>query len=302
MTIKQYKKLARANAKANGTSHQAELDAIARGHGHSNWGPFQASIRQQEARETCPVRSFVDSLGADEETLSLVEDALNGYLAENGTGISEYVESYEFRGEGGDILPDEDQRIYIRFAIARYLERHGSAQRMVQESRLRRAIEAFQKSHPVTMPLRLTKAPIIPEPLVPPAPYRSPLHDLPDHAPRIPLPLDTSLDDDEEGRHPFVKAVHPPKSPSMSLRPVSMPREFARSDIRPVEPLRSFTPTSIIKPVETGQKPLPKITRVETAQEWDRKMEEDFQRTRAKMDRLLEKMAELRSQPDDNTE
>ena len=41
MTIKQYKKLARANAQANGTSYQAELNAIADKAGYDSWGPFQ---------------------------------------------------------------------------------------------------------------------------------------------------------------------------------------------------------------------------------------------------------------------
>ncbi len=41
MTIRQYKKLARANAQSQGTSYQAELNAIAEGAGYDSWGPFQ---------------------------------------------------------------------------------------------------------------------------------------------------------------------------------------------------------------------------------------------------------------------
>lgn len=248
MTIKQYKKLARANAKATGTSHQAELDAIAREHGHSSWGPFQALIRQKEAREICSVRSFVDSLGADEETLVLVEDALHGYLAENGAGIGEYVESYEFRGEGGDILPDEDQQIYIKLAIARYIRKLDSVRRTEQTEGLGRAIDAVREIGS-GLP-RLARVPVLPDAPIPSAPFRI-----------------ASLD---------------------------LPR------IRPVEPYSP--PTSHLKPVDITRHDLPKIERVETPQERDRRMEEDYLRTKAKMDMLQQKLEEHRSRRDDDTE
>lgn len=46
MTIRHYKRQARARAAKNGTSHQAELNAIAIENGHSSWGSFQASITE----------------------------------------------------------------------------------------------------------------------------------------------------------------------------------------------------------------------------------------------------------------
>jgi len=44
MTIKQFKKLARATARRKDTSYQAELDAIAQDKGYRSWGDFQKSL------------------------------------------------------------------------------------------------------------------------------------------------------------------------------------------------------------------------------------------------------------------
>lgn len=76
-----------------------------------------------------PVRAFVEACdlggaGPDrEEIAALLEDALHGYLAEpRGTNIHEYVEGYEFYGDGFHRTPDEDQKRILRYAIADYLE------------------------------------------------------------------------------------------------------------------------------------------------------------------------------------
>ena len=41
--VENYKKKAKRLARANGTSHQAELNVIAKKNGHTNWGSFLAS-------------------------------------------------------------------------------------------------------------------------------------------------------------------------------------------------------------------------------------------------------------------
>jgi len=75
------------------------------------------------------VRAFIDACdlsgaGPDrEEIAALLEDSLHGYLAEpRGTNIHEYVEGYEFYGDGFHRTPDEDQKRILRYAIADYLE------------------------------------------------------------------------------------------------------------------------------------------------------------------------------------
>lgn len=305
MNIKQYKKLARANAKANGTSHQAELDAIARGHGHSSWGPFQASIRQKTTGETCPVRSFVDSLGADEETATLVEDALNGYLAENGAGIDDYVESYEFRGEAGDILPDEHQRLYIARSIARYVRKLDSARRAEQTERLGRAIEAV-KEIGFRLPLpRLARIPVLPR-VPPPLPQTLPASlglakntEYPS-LPAAPASIDDDMTDGDGDEHkrPAIRPVHVREFPRSSLRPVSVPKETPRPGIRFVEPYSPPAPPAPplhLKPVGTAPRPWPKIERVETPQDLGREMAETMRRGYEIMDRLQEKLAEHRT-------
>lgn len=44
MTIRHHKRQARLRAASNGTTHQAELNAIARENGHASWGGFQAVL------------------------------------------------------------------------------------------------------------------------------------------------------------------------------------------------------------------------------------------------------------------
>ena len=68
MTIKQYKKLARANARANGTSYQAELNAIAGKAGYDSWGPFQKFLASggvvlpAETQEDEEIADLLDAL------------------------------------------------------------------------------------------------------------------------------------------------------------------------------------------------------------------------------------------------
>ena len=50
-SVKSHKKLARVRAATNGTSHQAELNAIAREHGHDRWGTFQKSLETASGTE-----------------------------------------------------------------------------------------------------------------------------------------------------------------------------------------------------------------------------------------------------------
>lgn len=54
MTIKQFKKLARAHSRINGTSYQAELDAIARQNGHHSWGALQRAFCAEPAQHYDP--------------------------------------------------------------------------------------------------------------------------------------------------------------------------------------------------------------------------------------------------------
>ena len=46
--IEQHRKTARKLSKKNGTSHQAELNAIAKAHGHAAWGPYLATIKESQ--------------------------------------------------------------------------------------------------------------------------------------------------------------------------------------------------------------------------------------------------------------
>jgi len=68
MTIKQYKKLARANAQANGTSYQAELNALAGKAGYDSWGPFQKFLASggvvlpAETQEDEEIADLLDAL------------------------------------------------------------------------------------------------------------------------------------------------------------------------------------------------------------------------------------------------
>lgn len=100
MTIKQYKKLARAAARSNGTSYQSELDAIADGRGYRSWGDFQKSLRASplsnprayevdhvadllDALSTCMLRGrhlVVNRDGDHQAEQALIED-LKTYIA-----------------------------------------------------------------------------------------------------------------------------------------------------------------------------------------------------------------------------
>lgn len=63
MTIKQYKKLARANAQDNGTSYQAELNSLAAKAGYDSWGPFQKHLTS--GRVVLPAETEEDEEIAD---------------------------------------------------------------------------------------------------------------------------------------------------------------------------------------------------------------------------------------------
>ena len=146
-------------------------------------------------------------------------------------------------------------------------------------------------------------------PLPPPAPCRPTSFSLPKLS-QSSFPSGTVFD--EEDGLPVVRAVSLAERPDISLRPVSMPREIARPDIRPVsmpqdtrrpdirpvEPVSSFAPLPAIKPVETGQRTWPKITRVEPPQQQP-DMKEMLQEGQALMDRLRDKLAEHRSSQQD---
>lgn len=61
-TIKQFKKLARVNAKAGGTSYQAELDALARKQGHSHWGAFQKVLQHPPEHSCDEIRPLIHAI------------------------------------------------------------------------------------------------------------------------------------------------------------------------------------------------------------------------------------------------
>lgn len=114
---------AKARARRGGTTHQQALDAIAREAGHANWS---AMLAAPAARD--PVRAFVDlmrphgGIPPDDELKALAEDAIHGYLAEpDGTDVADYVDRYEFRGDGFDVTPDAFQRDILENAIETYV-------------------------------------------------------------------------------------------------------------------------------------------------------------------------------------
>jgi hypothetical protein len=75
MTIRHHKRQARLRAAANGTTHQAELNAIAREHGHVSWGGLQAALSSNRFDKDALLRREVD-----ERLLELVDayDAARG--------------------------------------------------------------------------------------------------------------------------------------------------------------------------------------------------------------------------------
>lgn len=114
---------AKARARKGGTTHQQALDAIAREAGHANWTAMLAAPARRD-----PVRVFVENMrphggiAPDDEMKALAEDAIHGYLGEpDGTDVAEYVDRYEFRGDGFDVTPDAFQRDILENAIEGYV-------------------------------------------------------------------------------------------------------------------------------------------------------------------------------------
>lgn len=114
---------AKARVRKGGTTHQQALDAIAREAGHANWTAMLAAPARRD-----PVRLYVElmrphgGIAPDDELKALAEDAIHGYLAEpDGTDIADYVDRYEFRGDGFDVTPDAFQRDILENAIAGYV-------------------------------------------------------------------------------------------------------------------------------------------------------------------------------------
>lgn len=58
MDVDALKRTAKAAARSNGTSHQAELNAIARSHGHTHWGALASALK---AEDPLPPGSYVDT-------------------------------------------------------------------------------------------------------------------------------------------------------------------------------------------------------------------------------------------------
>ena len=111
MTIKQYKKLARANAQTNGTSYQAELNAIAGEAGYDSWGPFQkflaagGVVLPAKTKEDEEIADLLDALrfaisqkdkhlvirrGGDAEAERTVMERLRGAIKEMGQQADTY--------------------------------------------------------------------------------------------------------------------------------------------------------------------------------------------------------------------
>lgn len=76
-TIKSYRKQARVRATAKGNSHQSELNAIAREHGHAGWGVFQRHLARQET---------ASSLSMTDEDAIETEALVDAYQAARAAG------------------------------------------------------------------------------------------------------------------------------------------------------------------------------------------------------------------------
>lgn len=116
---------AKARVRRGGTTHQKALDAIARETGHANWAVMCANP-SKPAHES--VRSYVErmrphgGIQPDDETRVLAEGAISGYLTEPaGTDVADYVDRYEFRGDGFDLAPNVFQRDMLENAIEGYV-------------------------------------------------------------------------------------------------------------------------------------------------------------------------------------
>lgn len=71
MTIRHYKRQARLRASANGTSLQAELNAIARENGHVAWGEFQAALKKAIQPKADNVINMADFILPDDEAIEI---------------------------------------------------------------------------------------------------------------------------------------------------------------------------------------------------------------------------------------
>lgn len=117
---------AKRRARKSGITHQQALDAIAREAGHANWS---AMTKAASSGPDDPVRAYIDlmrphgGIPPNDELRALLEDAMNGYLAEpDGTDIAGYVDSYEFRGDGFDHTPNAFQRDIMQTAIEGFMD------------------------------------------------------------------------------------------------------------------------------------------------------------------------------------
>lgn len=122
---------AKARARKGGTSHQQALDEIARENGHEHWNAMTTAFAPGST-PTDRVRSFVvsyrhEGANVDDDIRALLEDALHGYIADAPADIGEFVDSYEFRGDGFDHMPDDHQKEIMRTAIGRFVDENAMA-------------------------------------------------------------------------------------------------------------------------------------------------------------------------------
>lgn len=104
--IRRLKKQARLRAAANGTSHQAELNAIARGMGHVSWGALMASLATIDPAEVMR-RSYPAPRVAPPHMLASMTTEERAYDAE--------LERQRY-----DMLPIEDPEGELRDLIDAY--------------------------------------------------------------------------------------------------------------------------------------------------------------------------------------
>lgn len=152
---------AKSRARNGGITHQQALDAIARENGHATWSAMTLAATDKPID---PVRAYIDlmrpngGIAPDDELRALLEDAMNGYLAEpEGSDITVYVDNYEFRGDGADYTPNAFQRDIIQIAIEGYMD----------EDRARKGLRGPYHH----MPFQIDEFPILEGPYSPPVSF-----------------------------------------------------------------------------------------------------------------------------------
>jgi len=125
-TIAAARREAKLRSRTGGVTHQQALDAVAREAGHEHWSAMATAHAAPPAAHD-DVRAFVDAYRhdgrrIDHDTHALLEDAIHGYLADAPRNVAEFVDNYEFRGDGFDHVPNEAQRTVMTEAIRRYAE------------------------------------------------------------------------------------------------------------------------------------------------------------------------------------